>query len=386
MKMNIDMAEVTRLTRLGKLTEAMAVLRGHGGPKVGAGNMTMTAEIEMRQTADGAWSDASDAASPPQPDRAPPPVKPRIDLKDLVGKFRAPLQAGAHGRNRPPMPPGAHFSEHTFGQGYTARRYKLYVPSRRAGGQPALVVMLHGCTQSPDDFAIGTGMNDLAERNGFLVLYPEQSAAANMNRCWNWFNDTDQRRDHGEPALLVGMIRHIIGVHAIDPQKVFVAGLSAGGAMAAILGARYPEVFSGVGVHSGLAVGAAHDMTSAFGAMSQGGSQSGVLAGVGRVPTIVFHGDRDGTVNSRNGDQVVAQVVNGRALTRTTTSGQAVSGRGYDQTLYSDPNGTTVVEHWVIHGVGHAWSGGHPEGSYTDARGPSASEEMVRFFLQDRGL
>jgi poly(hydroxyalkanoate) depolymerase family esterase len=239
--------------------------------------------------------------------------------------------------------------------------------------------MLHGCTQGPDDFAAGTGMNDLAESQGFLVVYPEQDASANESRCWNWFLATDQQRDRGEPALIAGIARRVMAENRVDPGRLFVAGLSAGGAMAAILGTAYPDLFAAVGVHSGLAPGSAHDLPSAFQAMRQGGRPGRPLAHA--IPLILFHGDRDATVSPRNADHLV------RHWTATASSEPLVTlargeanGRPYTRATYRAPAGQLLVERWTIHGAGHAWSGGHAGGSFTDPAGPDASAEFARFF------
>ena len=263
--------------------------------------------------------------------------------------------------------------------------YKVYVPSGHASN-PArrypLVVMLHGCTQSPDDFATGTRMNALAEQHGFLVAYPAQSANANGSKCWNWFRPQDQVRGKGEPALIAGMTAQLATEYRIDPARIYVAGLSAGAAMAVVLGRTYPEVFAAVGVHSGLPYRAAHDVGSAFAAM-QGGSARTTMADT-LVPTIVFHGDRDHTVAVANGTAVIAQVGRaGVAVTQTRQeTGTAAGGRSFTRTDYSDASGHVVVEDWRVHGGGHAWMGGSTNGTYTDPQGPDASAEMVRFFLQ----
>ena len=248
--------------------------------------------------------------------------------------------------------------------------------------------MLHGCTQSPDDFAAGTRMNELAERDGFLVVYPAQSTSANGSKCWNWFRPADQGRDRGEPALIAGLTVDIASHYRVDPQRIFVAGLSAGAAMAVVLGAAYPELYAAIGAHSGLAYGAAHDTSSAFHVMHNGspahnGHPPSPQALASTLPTIVFHGDRDSTVNVRNGMDIIEQVTRKTAnpahLRVSTEQGVAPSGATFTRTAYTD--GTrSLAEHWLLHGAGHAWSGGSARGSYTDPRGPDASSEMIRFF------
>lgn len=256
------------------------------------------------------------------------------------------------------------------------RDHKLFVPPARPGQALPLVVMLHGCGQDPDDFAAGTRMNAAALERGFFVLYPAQAAKANPSRCWNWFKHNHQRRDQGEPALLAGMVQEVTRRHPIDPARVYVAGLSAGGAMAAILGAAYPDVFAAVGVHSGLPCGAANDLPSALAAMKSGASG----AAPGRTPpTVVFHGDQDGTVHPVNGGHVAASSAGGAApeLERARSD----NGHAYTRRIYRDASGRVITEHWDVHGSGHAWSGGSARGSYTDPRGPDATREMLRFFF-----
>ncbi|ROZ72483.1 PHB depolymerase family esterase [Ramlibacter sp. WS9] len=259
------------------------------------------------------------------------------------------------------------------------REYKLYIPPHDGTRTLPLIVMLHGCTQDADDFAAGTAMNDLARMHGFLVLYPEQSPRFNPNRCWNWFKHNHQARDRGEPALIAGMTRQVMAQHAIDPARVYAAGLSAGGAMAAILGDAYPDLFAAVGVHSGLPTGAAKDVASAFGAMKK--APQIVPATRNGVPTIVFHGDTDATVDPANGRHVIAASVHASAQVETQT-GVAAGGLRYTRELHRADGGPVTAEHWVVHGSPHAWSGGNSAGSYTDPRGPNASAEMVRFFME----
>lgn len=327
---------------------------------------------------------------------APAVVEAMRDLLDKVNRAEFPLPTGplpggplptgpASRPAPPPIPSGARFLSGTFSCEAGGRPYKLYVPSTHRGRAAPLVVMLHGCTQSPDDFAAGTRMNELAEEHGCLVLYPGQTSGANNQRCWNWFNPADQGRDRGEPAILAGMTRRIMREHAVDPRRVYVAGLSAGGAEAAILAAAYPDLFAAAGVHSGLACGAASDVQTAFAAMRNGTSPPKPASAAGRndraVPLIVFHGDRDATVNPRNADAVVSQSAAPGLRAREET-GAVPGGHAWRRTLHEGPDGRPVLEQWSVRGGGHAWFGGSPAGSYTDPRGPDASREMLRFFLE----
>lgn len=358
-----QMQRVTELTKSGRLSEATALIRATlaGGAEAGSPEVTQTNFARL------------------EPAQDQPPARPRRRLSETLkhlafGKSAAPVRRPAE-----PLPEGAAFAtrRHHSAQGQLG--YKLYVPAKRAPAPMPLIVMLHGCTQSPDDFAAGTAMNALAEQHGFVVAYPEQTSAGNANKCWNWFRAEDQARGRGEPALLAGVVKDILGQEAVDPARVYVAGLSAGGAAAAILGARYPDVFAAVAVHSGLAVGAATSMPQAFAAMRAGAKGAKLAQG---VPTIVFHGLADATVAPANGQAVYQQVApsvprRGEAK-RITVNGLAVQ-----QTIQPSKAGSQA-ELWEIEGLGHAWSGGSPAGSYTSSAGPDASAEFVRFFLQHR--
>lgn len=268
--------------------------------------------------------------------------------------------------------------------------YRLFVPTTVGEAPLPLVVMLHGCTQSPDDFATGTGMDALAQTHGFLVAYPAQSPNANGSKCWNWFRPEDQTRDGGEPALIAGVVRDIVAKHRVDGRRIFVCGLSAGGAMAAILGQTHPELFAAIGVHSGLPFGVAHDVPSAFVAMK---SDPRRAVPARFVPTIVFHGDGDATVNAGNGAQVADQAVAAAhraalldaAASPSTDAGVSAGGSRYTRTVHCRHDGRPLVEQWVVHGAGHAWSGGKPAGSYTAPSGPDASAAMLQFFLAQTG-
>jgi poly(hydroxyalkanoate) depolymerase family esterase len=272
------------------------------------------------------------------------------------------------------------FEERTFANPAGKRTYKLFIPGGFNGAPLPLVVMLHGCEQTPDDFAAGTQMNALAEEQTFLVAYPAQAQSANASKCWNWHNAADQRRDVGEPSLIAGITRQIMEEFPVQAGRVYVAGLSAGGAAAAVMGAVYPDLYAAVGVHSGLACGAASNMFSAFSAMWQGGTPPRGGSGPAR-PTIVFHGDRDTTVHPANGGHVIVQSKAGSILQTTISRGQGGGGMNYTCTVHSDDNGHPMLEHWELHGAGHAWSGGSPAGSFTEPRGPDATREMMRFFL-----
>ena len=326
MHMQDDMAEATRLTRGGKLAEATALIQRALGRRTG-------------------------------PIQAPPPPAP---------------EAGRAGS-------GTRFLDGTYHNAAGTRAYKLYVPSGYTGQPVPLVVLLHGCTQTAADFAAGTRMNELAERDTFLVVYPEQAGSANQRRCWNWFLPAHQRRDAGEPSLLAGITRQVMTTHTVDPGRVFVAGLSAGGAMAAVMAATYPDLYAAAGIHSGLVAGAAHDVSSAYAAMRQGPPDGGRATGAS-VPLIVFQGDRDTTVAPANAAALLGPW---SAAARP----EVVQGPGWTRRVYRDADGKVVAEWWAVHRLGHAWSGGSPEGSYTDPAGPDASAELVRFFTErtDRG-
>ena len=283
------------------------------------------------------------------------------------------------------IPEGAQFLSRSFTCPAGSRNYKLYIPRSPRKGERALLVMLHGGKQDADDFAAGTRMNALAEEHGFIVAYPTQSKAANASSCWNWFTPENQMRGRGEPAIIAGITSQLVAEYAVDPALVFVAGLSAGGAMAAVMGATYPDLYAALGIHSGLPYRSASDLPSAFAAMrgeagpkgqrlrkSQGTANSNR-----RVRTIVFHGDADHIVHPSNAANILAD---GSACESVERAAHAAI-RAHTHTIVRDGSGAVILERWLIHGSGHAWSGGSSDGSYTDPRGPDASKEMLRFFF-----
>ena len=316
------------------------------------------------------------------------------DIAATLGRARLPgfgLDGLARAKPHKPLeiPEGAQFLSRSYACAAGRRSYKLYVPSRHhAGERRPLVVMLHGGTQDADDFAAGTRMNELAEEHGFLVAYPRQCKRANASLCWNWFKPEDQVRGAGEPSIIAGMTSEIVAEYDIDPQRVFVAGLSAGGAMASVMAANYPEIYTAVGVHSGLPYRSATDVASAFTAMRGDAGLPGrqrksrrASDHALRVRTIVFHGDVDHIVHPSNAAKIVeAQAKDGDSVERVEA--RASTSRTYTREITRDPTGIAVVEQWSIHGSGHAWSGGSPNGTYTDPHGPDASREMLRFFLR----
>jgi len=305
---------------------------------------------------------------------------PRFNLDGLtVGRPRKALE----------IPEGAQFLSRSFASAAGSRNYKLYIPRHPLTGRRALLVMLHGGTQDADDFAAGTRMNALAEEHGFVVAYPSQSKAANASLCWNWFSPENQMRGRGEPAIIAGITSEIVAEYAVDPDRVFVAGLSAGGAMAAVMGATYPDLFAAVGIHSGLPYQSAADLPSAFAAMRGDarlpGQRSGKSRGTGDdsplIRTIIFHGDADNIVHPSNAANMVEVEMGSESVEHGEPRHTTI--RAHTRTVTRDKTGAVVVEQWLVHGSGHAWSGGSPDGTYTDPHGPDASQEMLRFFFEE---
>ncbi|WP_316185257.1 MULTISPECIES: PHB depolymerase family esterase [unclassified Bradyrhizobium] len=403
------MREATRLTRAGQLGEATALLqrmlRGDGSPAAAASPVRsvparlapptiegQATRVSERDRPSAKVAPAQARATQAKPSHKPSQAKPwqakpaqarqrpvrREDLGELPGfGLRGPHLRAPSARDT--TPEGARFVQASFGNAAGRRSYKLLIPSRAEGRQLPLVVMLHGCTQSADDFAAGTRMNFLGEEQSCFVVYPEQPSGASQSKCWNWFRTGDQQREGGEPSLIAGITRQVMRDHAVDSRRVYVAGLSAGGATAAIMAATHPDLYAAAGVHSGLACGAARDLPSALMAMRQGAGHTADRRSA--VPTIVFHGDRDTTVHPANGDRVVAQATGAMRGTSSVVHGRVPGGHAYTRTILTEPSGKVTSEHWTIHGAAHAWSGGSPAGSYTDPKGPDATREMLRFFL-----
>jgi poly(hydroxyalkanoate) depolymerase family esterase len=383
--------EATRLTRAGQLVEATVLLqrmlrgeRAPDAPSRTGGRIALAGPLIIDAKANA----VEETDSPPQSESATP-AQPRM-LRALLDRKEGRSGIGLRGvMKRAPLstpdivPDGARFIEGMYSSPAGSRAYRLFIPSRYQDRPLPLVVMLHGCTQSPEDFAAGTRMNFIAEEQNCFVVYPAQPSHANHAKCWNWFRTADQQRGRGEPSLIAGITRQIMGDCSVDRKRVYVGGLSAGAAAAAIMGATYNDLYAAVGIHSGLACGAATDLPSALVAMRQGGSGTkAILGDRPSVPTIVFHGDRDTTVHPNNGDQILEQSLGVMATQKKVHRGQVPGGHAYTRTILSDASGRGMLEHWNIHGAGHAWSGGNPAGSYTDPRGPDATREMLRFFLE----
>jgi poly(hydroxyalkanoate) depolymerase family esterase len=401
--------EATRLTRAQRLIDATRLIQG--ALLLGRGQVPLRPQDEgavesraVEQRIIDLTPDATRpeiAAPPPREVRRPkrtgvPANWPMDELSGTLRRAKLPTfdlhaLAGVRPHKALKIPDGAQFLSRSFACAAGSRSYRLYVPRHSPAGRRPLLVMLHGGTQDADDFAAGTRMHILAEEHGLIVAYPSQCKSANPSLCWNWFDPEHQKRGAGEPSIIAGITREIIAEYDVDPQRVFVAGLSAGGAMAAVMGETYPEVYAAIGVHSGLAYRSATDVASAFAAMR---GNPGMRAPRGkrkprpaadhdrRMRTIVFHGDADRIVHPSNASRIIETPEKPgdkveRAKARSSAS------RAYTRNVTLDKAGSAVVEQWLIHGSGHAWSGGSPDGTYTDPHGPDASREMLRFFLEE---
>lgn len=405
------MAEVTRLTRAGRLAEATALIQ-RTLADVASTNVSAAEPSGADAPIEAEFRILEDCSPLKETSGGGVPLRSRTGGESATARSAAARRTlfpdalrfpGSMRRttgSMQPVTPDVVFSPvQTRGQfvekSYTnragTRSYQLYIPSGYTGQAVPLVIMLHGCTQTSLNFAAGTRMNGHAEGETFLVAYPEQEISANGSSCWNWFQESDQHRDMGEPSLIAGITQQIMSDYHVDMRRVYIAGLSAGGAMAVIMAATYPDLYAAVGVHSGLAYGAAHDLPSAFAAMKQGTDQ-GTRHLRESIPLIVFHGDGDTTVAPVNADCLLDQWLRGaidgqesvqRAVRDVKVErGQVANGHAYTRSIYHDSSGRAIMEKWIVHQAGHAWSGGSPSGSYTDQEGPDASAEMVRFFTE----
>jgi poly(hydroxyalkanoate) depolymerase family esterase len=387
-----EMLEASRLTRTGRLVKATARLQQLLGtvpasvPTADSQNIEPAIDPSRPKVSTRSAFDSEGLRIVGAP--TPKPFAPE-GLRNFLKRVASATGLGEIAKGREAsspdvVPDGGRFIPGSYFSPAGARSYKLYVPSGYRGEPRPLIVMLHGCNQSADDFATGTRMNLGAEEHVCLVAYPEQPTAANASKCWNWFREGDQQREQGEPSLIAGITRQIMGDYAVDSRRVYIAGLSAGGAAAAVMGSAYPDLYAAVGVHSGLACGAANDIASALTAMRQGrAAPRARLASGGRfVPTIVFHGDQDAIVHPRNSDHVIAHWTSTATLKTQVYRGEVAGGHAFSRTVHIDASGHVMLERWDVHGAGHAWSGGHPAGTFTDPRGPDASREMLRFFLE----
>ena len=313
---------------------------------------------------------------------APPSLK---AAKRIAKAVLTPLKSEKASKLERRPTPGT-FTDGVFAARGRRMHYKLYTPVGSARRKMPLVVMLHGCTQSAADFASTTSMNTLADELGFLVLYPQQSRAANMNLCWNWYSPGHQARGYGEPACIASLTRVVARICNADDARIYIAGFSAGAAASAIIGSAYPELFVAVGVHSGVAKGDIEGLNAALTAMRKGHGPRKVSGAkpVPMLPTILFHGDDDKIVHPKNAEDFVDHLggAHPTPLRRTEEKGATALGRSFTRAIFQDANNDVLMESWTIHGAGHAWSGGGAFATYTDPLGPSASREFMRFFLE----
>lgn len=327
-----------------------------------------------------------DAAKPVRKARAKPVARKTPAARPSI-RPKAPVVARGAGRALPPSRPApGSFIDGRFDSGEGVLNYKFYTPHGSPRRRMPLVVMLHGCTQFASDFAAGTAMNALADELGFLVLYPEQAVSANLARCWNWHSPENQKRGRGEPALIAALTRHALALGRGNPARVYIAGISAGGAASAIIATAYPDLYAAVGIHSGLARGNVRTLAGALRAMRGDRAPDTSARATRPPPMIVFHGDQDSVVHPSNAAGFLLQLQQSRPgpLARTVASGRSAGGRDYTRVVYRSRSDAVLLEDWTIHGSGHAWSGGSSAGLHTDPAGPSASREMLRFFLTHR--
>ncbi|AWH53533.1 PHB depolymerase esterase [Stenotrophomonas sp. ESTM1D_MKCIP4_1] len=299
-----------------------------------------------------------------------------------------------------------HWDFGVYGNVYGAREYQVWVPANYQPSQPLpLLLVLHGCVTGPNLMGEASGFNDVADTEGFIVVYPRQNVTANPMRCWNFPLPVNQARGSGEPSILAGIVDEVKAGYAVDPRRVYVTGISAGGAMTATMLACYSDVFAAGAIHAG---------GMYKGATTVSGSAYALLAGSiyspdsnGRLawqcsgspkprplPVLVFHGSADSTVNPINGQQAVRQFLQTNDLAddgldndsvkyvpTSTYQGQVPGGRSYTVDTYAY-NGRVLAQHYVVQGMGHAWSGSQTGLPFTDAQGPDATL-ITWLFLKD---
>ncbi len=377
------MRNATRLISTGKLLGATRLIqRALSGDETQAKSQTKPQSrpqdaADDRSTATPAANDAHNHSAPPPVIILPWPHKPAgAATSQPVGDATTQTPAREAG-----------FTKHQFKFQGDIYPYRLFVPTTTSASSTTipLVVLLHGCKQDALDFSNGTAMNSLAQDQQVMVLYPEQTTSGNAMRCWNWFEPGHQQAERGEPGMIAALTKKVIQQYGADPQRVYIAGLSAGGAMAAVMAGLYPHMFAAVGVHSGLAAGAARDMMSAFSAMRSGAKGRSHSA----LPTIIFHGSADKTVHPDNSEHITKAALagltaTGLKLVKTQSTTSHNKNENTERVVYSTADGKPYIENWRIDDGAHAWSGGDAAGSYTDPDGPSASAAMLAFFLQHR--
>ena len=375
---NESMTQAKALTLQGRLLEATRLIQ----TGLGIEKPFIPETAEHTSEGENVVSFSTSKASETRP--IPTWNAPKTEAEDIEFREEPDTVASTQSAKGPAVSAPASFTLHETQAGAQSYNYRLFVPSRTSvEATLPIVVMLHGCKQNADDFARGTAMNVIAEREKFIVAYPEQNRQCNSMGCWNWFEPQHQQRGRGEPAMIAALVAKLVADHRGDASRVYVAGLSAGGAMAALVGQLYPDIFAAVGVHSGLAPATAHDIASAFSAMRKGPSASSrnPIA----LPIIVFQGSDDKTVAPANAQAIVKIELDtlramGFDLQRIKEDANFGGSRKATRERWIDTDGKCLVESWNVSNAAHAWAGGDSAGSFTDPQGPNASEAMFRFF------
>lgn len=278
------------------------------------------------------------------------------------------------------------------GESDAPMEHRLFVPET-TGASPPLVVMLHGCTQDAHDVAVGTRFDEWAERLGFLVLYPEQQPEEHPQRCWRWFEAEHQRRGRGEPAALMALLEQVERERGVEPGRTYLAGLSAGAGMAVVLAALHPGRFAAIAAHSGVPYGAAEGEGKAEAVLAGAGPSATELSrrlreavptGASLPPLLAIHGTADQLVSPENTRRLVSTWLaasrdGSPEPDREVRGGEEGDGYPYLRRRWGG-TGRDRVEAWLVDGLGHAWSGGSPEGTWTDPQGPDATRVVLDFF------